>query len=73
MNVMQICRSGDVFLGSIDTTCSTKAANYISTEVKIYITGVDPRNGVQVCFDNAVATKKNEVSNISMVSAVESG
>jgi hypothetical protein len=64
MNVMQICPAGDVFLGSIDTTGSTKDAAYVATEVKRYIVGVDPAKVVQVCFDNAAAMK-TAASNIS--------
>lgn len=60
---MQI-RSNDVFRGSIDTTDSTKDANYIATKVKQYIPKMGPKNIDQMYFDNAAAMK-NVANNIS--------
>lgn len=41
---MQICLAGNVFLGSIDMTGSMKDVDYVSTHVKRYIIGMDPKN-----------------------------
>lgn len=57
MNVMQFNPTGDMFIGFIDTTGSTKDTNYITTKVKRYIARVDLKNIVQVCFYNVAAIK----------------
>lgn len=53
MNVMMTCPTGDVFLGSIDTTGQTKSATYIADELKVFIEKVGPEHVTTVCTDNA--------------------
>lgn len=53
MNVMMSCPTGDVFLGSIDTTGQKKTMAYISDQLKIFIEKVGPANVQQICTDNA--------------------
>lgn len=56
--------AGDVFFGYVDTTGSIRDIDYVTIKVKKSIVGMDPKNVVQVCFDN-VATMKNTTSNIN--------
>ena len=58
MNVMLACTSGEVFLGSVDTTGVRKDAVYVANRVKDYIEAVGGQNVVQVCTDN-VSTMRN--------------
>ena len=53
MNVMLACTSGEVFLGSIDTTGERKDATYVANCMGDYIDAVGAQNVVQVCTDNA--------------------
>jgi hypothetical protein len=53
MNVMLSCPTGDIFLGSIDTTGNKKTKAYITTELKKFIEDVGPRFVTQICTDNA--------------------
>lgn len=53
MNVMLACTSGEVFLGSIDTTGECKDATYVANCMGDYIDEVGAQNVVQVCTDNA--------------------
>ena len=43
MNVMQICKASDVFIDPIDTTSSTKDANYIAIHIKRYVVKVNQK------------------------------
>ena len=53
MNVMLLCPTGDIFLGSIDTTTNKKMKAYIATKLKMFIEDVGPRFMTQICTDNA--------------------
>jgi hypothetical protein len=53
MNVMLSCPTGDIFLGSIDTTGNKNTKAYIATELKKFIEDVGPRFVTQICTDNA--------------------
>jgi hypothetical protein len=53
INVMLACTSGEVFLGSVDTTGERKDANYVANCMINYIEAVGAENVVQVCTDNA--------------------
>jgi hypothetical protein len=53
MNVILSCPTGDIFLGSIDTTRNKKTKAYIATELKKFIDNVGPRLVTQICTDNA--------------------
>ena len=53
MNVMLSCTSGEVFLGSIDTTGECKDATYVANCMGDYIDEIGAQNVVQVCTDNA--------------------
>ena len=53
MNVMLLCPTGDIFLGSIDKTRNKKTNAYIATELKKFIEDVGPRFVTQICIDNA--------------------
>lgn len=57
---MQICPADDIFFGSIDI----EDIDYVAIMNKSYITGMDPKNVVQVCFNYAV-TMHNAISNIN--------
>ena len=52
MNVMLLCTTGDIFLGSIDMTGNKKMKAYIATELKKFIKDVGPRFVTQICTDN---------------------
>lgn len=58
--IMQICPADDIFFGSIDI----EDIDYVAIMNKSYITGMDPKNVVQVCFNYAV-TMHNAISNIN--------
>jgi hypothetical protein len=53
MNVMLSCPTGDIFLGSIDTTGNKKTNAYITTKLKKFIEDVGPRFVTQICTYNA--------------------
>jgi hypothetical protein len=53
MNVLMSCPTGDVFLGSIDTTGQNKTMAYIADQLKVFIERVGPNNVTQICTDNA--------------------
>ncbi len=50
---MFICPSGDVFIGSIDTTKERKDAHYIWNALGGYIETIGVDNIVQICTYNA--------------------
>ena len=52
MNVMMSCPTGDVFMGSIDTSGETKSMRYIADQLKVFIEKVGPKYVTQVCTDN---------------------
>jgi hypothetical protein len=53
MNIMLSCPTGDIFLGSIDTTGNKKTKVYTATELKKFIDAVGPRFVTQICTNNA--------------------
>jgi hypothetical protein len=53
MNVMLLCLTGDIFLGSIDTTKNKKTKAHIATKLKKFINVAGPRFVTQICTDNA--------------------
>jgi hypothetical protein len=55
MNVMLICPTGNVFIGSIHTTSYEKTKKYIMEELKSYIEAVGLRNMKQIYLDIASA------------------
>jgi hypothetical protein len=55
MNVMLVCPTGNVFIGSVDTTNHKKTKEYIAGELRTYIEAVGPRNVTQIRSDNASA------------------
>ena len=57
VDVMQFLPAGEVLIGCIDTTGTTKDANYVTIKVKWYIASMDPKMVVQVRFDNIAAIK----------------
>ena len=46
------CPSGELFLGSVDTTGNEKTATYMASLMERFIEQVGPHNIVQVCTDN---------------------
>jgi hypothetical protein len=52
LNVMFACPSGDVFIGSIDTTGEWKDAHYICNTLDGYIETIGIDNIVQICTNN---------------------
>jgi len=57
LNVMFACPSGDVFIGSIDTTREWKDAQYICNALGGYIETIGIDNTVQICTNNALSMK----------------
>jgi hypothetical protein len=57
LNIMLACPSGDVFIGSIDTTRERKDAHYISNALGGYIETIGVDNIVQICVNNASNTR----------------
>jgi hypothetical protein len=55
MNVMLVCPTRDVFIGSVDTTGHKKTKEYIAGELRTYIEAIGPSNVTQICSDNASA------------------
>jgi hypothetical protein len=55
MNVMLVCPTGDVFIGSVDTIGHKKTKEYIAGELRTYIEAIGPSNVTQICSDNASA------------------
>jgi len=53
MNVMMSCSTGDVFLGSINTTRQNKTIAYILDQLKVFISKVGPKYVTQICTHNA--------------------
>jgi hypothetical protein len=49
---MFTCPSGNVFIGSIDTTKEQKDAHYICNALGGYIKTIGVDNIVQICIDN---------------------
>jgi hypothetical protein len=49
---MFTCPSGDVFIGSIDTTREWKDAHYVCNALGGYIKTIGVNNIVQICIDN---------------------
>ncbi len=54
---MLACPSGDVFIGSIDTTREQKDAHYICNTLGGYIETIGINNIIQICTDNASSMK----------------
>jgi hypothetical protein len=54
MNVILSCPTGDIFLGSINTTGNKKTKAYIAIELKKFIEDVGPRFVIQICTNNAI-------------------
>jgi hypothetical protein len=52
MNVTLVCPTGDVFIGSVDTTDHKKIKKYIAGELRTYIEAVGLNNVIQICSDN---------------------
>ena len=52
-NAMLVSPSGELFLGSVDTTGNEKTATYMASIMEKFIEQVGPHNIVQVCIDNA--------------------
>jgi len=52
LNVMLVCPSGNVFIGSIDTTREQKDAHYICNALGGYIETIVINNIVQICTHN---------------------
>jgi hypothetical protein len=50
---MFVCPSGDVFIGSIDTTREYKDAHYICNALAEYIKTIGVSNIIQICTNNA--------------------
>ncbi len=61
LNVVFACPSGDVFIGSIDTTMEWKDAQYICNALGGYIETIRVSNIVQICTDK-VSNMKSEVN-----------
>jgi hypothetical protein len=59
---MFICPSGNVFIGSIDTTWEQKDAHYICNALVGYINTIEIDNIVQICTNNAL--KMRSVTNL---------
>jgi hypothetical protein len=57
LNVMLICPSGDVFIGSIDTIGEQKDAHYICNALGGYIETIGIDKIVQICTNNALSMK----------------
>jgi hypothetical protein len=55
MNVMLVCPTGDVFIGSVDTTGHKKTKEHIAGELRTYIEAIGPSNVTQIFSDNASA------------------
>jgi hypothetical protein len=55
---MFACPSGDVFIGSIDTTREQKDAHYICNALVGYIETIGINNIIQICTNN-VSSMKN--------------
>jgi hypothetical protein len=55
MNVMLVYPTGDVFIGSVDTTSHKKTKEYIAGELRTYIEAIGPSNVTQIYSDNASA------------------
>ena len=51
-NAMLVSPSGELFLGSVDTTGNEKTATYMASLMERFIEQVGPHNIVQVCTDN---------------------
>jgi hypothetical protein len=54
MNVILLCPTGDIFLGSVDTTGNKKTKAYLAMELKKFIEDVGPRLETQICTDSAM-------------------
>jgi hypothetical protein len=52
MNVILVCPTGNVFIGSVDTTGHKKTKEYIMGELRTYIEAIGPSNVAQICSDN---------------------
>ena len=57
--------TSDMCFGSIFSTSNTKNADYIAIQMNRYIVGMDPKNVIQVCFDNA-ADLENAASSLAV-------
>jgi hypothetical protein len=57
LNVMFVCPSGDVFIGSIDTIKEQKDGNYICNALVRYIETIGINNIVQICTNNDLNMK----------------
>ena len=53
LNVVQCGPSGDLFLGTIDTTGNHKDQHYVASQIRPFLEKVGVHNVVQVCTDNA--------------------
>ena len=53
MNIMLSCPTGDIFLGSVDTSGNKKTKEYIARELKKFIKQIGPMKVSQICTDNA--------------------
>ena len=53
MNIMLSCPTGDIFLGSIDTSGNKKTKEYIARELKKFIEQIGLMKVSQICTDNA--------------------
>jgi hypothetical protein len=60
LNEMFTCLSGDVFIGSMDTTREQKDAQYICNALGGHIKTIGVDNIVQICIDN-VSSMKNAI------------
>ncbi len=54
LNIIFACPSGDVFIGSIDTTGEWKDAHYICNALNGYIETIGVNNNVQICIGNVL-------------------
>jgi len=60
LNIMFACPSGNVFIGSIDTTKEWKDAHYICNALGGYIKTIGVDNIIQICTNN-VSNMRNVV------------